>query len=513
MPDQPNVLFLMADQWNARCFGFEGHPDVKTPNLDQLAASGVRFTRAYAQNPICTPSRMCYLTGQYAHNTGYYGLSGPNPDWLPHAFAHFRAHGYVTGAVGKIHTPTGWIEPSCDYFREAYAYGMGLSGSHYEEFLRGAGQEDDRDDDTMQEWAEIGGGGQGLDARPSRLPYELCVDRWTASHAQNFLRVRPSDRPFFLWVSFPRPHETYLPSQEFWDLYGEDRLTLPPNANDPMTDKPPHARRHALQQRETNRLWVFEPRDWEHGRRRVLRGYYGCCTQVDHAVGEVLATLDELGLRDDTLIVFCADHGDFAGEHGIIEKAPGVAYEAITRVPYIWSWGKRFPAGQSCESLVESVDFFATVCHLAGLLPPVMCDGLDLSRLLGGEHVLLREAAFTETPWTKRIRTERWSFVHYQPAMFPEAEDVGELYDLEADPWELTNLYHDLAYQEVVQSLRRQVAEWVIGTSHPTTVLPMPAHLTNPVGVGPTPPLPEDRRIPPSCLIDQVREGRSRNYL
>jgi len=161
MANRPNVLFLMVDQCYARCLGVEGHPDVQTPNLDRLAASAVRFRHAYVQNPICTPSRMCYLSSQYAHNIDYYGLDGPNPAFLPNAFAHFKAHGYVTGAVGKIHTPVGWIEPSCDYFREAYVYDESFCGSHYEEFLRGAGREDDRDDDILQELAGTGGAGTG----------------------------------------------------------------------------------------------------------------------------------------------------------------------------------------------------------------------------------------------------------------------------------------------------------------------------------------------------------------
>src|SRR5206468_2433162 len=110
-------------------------------------------------------------------------------------------------------------------------------------------------------------------------------------------------------------------------------LTLPPNADDDLQGKPAHVRQ-MLRQREPDGIWLFEPRNWEQGRRRVLRGYLGCVTQVDDAVGHVLATLRELDLARNTLIVFCADHGDFAGEHGIIEKAPGVAYEAITRVPF-----------------------------------------------------------------------------------------------------------------------------------------------------------------------------------
>ena len=109
---RPNVLFIISDQHNARCLGVAGHPDARTPHLDEMAADGVRFTECTTQNPICTPSRVSYLCGQYCHNHGYYGLSGPCPPRLPHLFDQFRAAGYRTGAIGKIHCPTGWVARS-----------------------------------------------------------------------------------------------------------------------------------------------------------------------------------------------------------------------------------------------------------------------------------------------------------------------------------------------------------------------------------------------------------------
>jgi arylsulfatase len=113
-----NILFILSDQHNAKVLGGLGHPDVKTPHLDRMAAEGVRFDRAIAQNPICTPSRMCYLSGQYAHNHGYYGLSGPNPGGLPTVLGHFRRAGYRTAAMGKIHCPEYWVEDDSDVFHE-----------------------------------------------------------------------------------------------------------------------------------------------------------------------------------------------------------------------------------------------------------------------------------------------------------------------------------------------------------------------------------------------------------
>ena len=116
MSNKPNVLFLFADQFNARCLSAAGHPDVKTPNLDRLANGGTRFENAYVQNPICTPSRMSFLSGLYASTHGYYGLYGREPDQqLTSMFSYFKEHGYRTGALGKLHTPRYWIERDCQF--------------------------------------------------------------------------------------------------------------------------------------------------------------------------------------------------------------------------------------------------------------------------------------------------------------------------------------------------------------------------------------------------------------
>lgn len=132
---RPNVLFILSDQHNARCMGHEGHLDVQTPHLDRFAGQSMRFSRAIASNPICTPSRVSFLSGQYCHNHGYYGLCGPNPRGLPNLFSHLRRFGYATGAIGKIHCPEYWVEDACDCFEDtAHTSGVGRS-PEYTRFL------------------------------------------------------------------------------------------------------------------------------------------------------------------------------------------------------------------------------------------------------------------------------------------------------------------------------------------------------------------------------------------
>jgi len=470
---QPNILFIISDQHNAKCLGVSGHPDVKTPNLDTLAQEGVRFTNAITQNPICTPSRVSFFSGQYCHNHGYYGLGGRNPGGLPNILGYFREFGYTTAAIGKIHCPENWIERDCDYFREAYKPAPGKTLSDYAQYLAEKGLLEDRDDEFLQEYVAKRGknSGQGLDARCSRLKYEDSVEGWCVKEARKFIETC-GDKPFIMQVSLPRPHECYTPSEPFWSMYDEDKISLPPNADYDMSLKAPHFQK-ARKGFEKGEWTLFEPRAYLAGRRRVLRGYLGCVSQVDYAVGELLEILKEKGLEENTIVIYTSDHGDFAGEHGIIEKAPGITSDAITRIPFIWRWPGKCREGFISEQIVEAVDLAPTLISLAGLSPLSTCDGKDLTPLLQGEDKILHRVGVTECPFSKSIRKGKWRMVHYPPEMF--GKEFGELYNLQEDPYEMKNLFFEREYQPLVNELRRELLNWLITTSRPITICPSPA--------------------------------------
>ncbi|MFC1677117.1 sulfatase [Planctomycetota bacterium] len=475
----PNVLFIISDQHNAKFLSCKGHSDVKTPNLDQLAKEGVRFDNAICQNPICTPSRVSYISGQYCHNHGYYGLSGPRPMGLPTIFGHFRQAGYVTGAIGKIHCPAYWVENDTDHFKEVYAGCSIGNKSAYADYLKKKGLLELRDDGMypeqkgIQDWTS-------KDGRVSSLKYEDSVEGWVAAESIRFMkRESKGNRPFFLEMSLPRPHQIYCPSEPFWSMYDESKISLPPNVDHDLTGKPPHMKKAAKWYR-SDKWTLFEPRSYKAGRLRKMHGYLGCVSQIDHAIGQVVDWLDANGLSENTIVIYGSDHGDYGCEFGMMEKIPGISSDAVTRIPFIWRWKAHFKAGHVAKEIVEAVDMSTTLCSLTGVETFETSEGKDLKPLLEGEHKELHKIGVTEAPWSKSVRKGKFRLVRYTENMFSKQEygddgyegAFGELYDLEADPWEMKNLYFDPKYADVVAEMNNDLLEWLITTTRPATVHP-----------------------------------------
>ncbi len=473
MATKPNVLFILSDQHNAKVLGHQGHPDAKTPNLDRMAAEGVRFDAAISQNPICTPSRVSWLSGQYCHNHGYYGLSGPNPRGLPTLLGHFRRGGYRTGAIGKIHCPEHWVELDSDLFHDTCGCSIGGRSPKYRKYLAERNLTHLEDHGALQEFGPRGR--QTVEGRPSKVSYRDGQEGWCAAEAQEWMGQCAKDKqPFILHVSLPKPHQCYTPAQEFWDLYDQAKLTLPPNADYEMKGKAPNLIRTARSWR-TRKWQLFEPKTFAAGRLRKLHGYLGSVSHVDHAVGELIDWIDANGLTDDTIVVYSSDHGDYACEHGIMEKAPGICSDAITRIPMIWRWPGHFKGGHVAREVVEAVDLANTLCALAGLAAMETADGRDISPMLRGQTGDPTRLGVTEFPWSRSVRKGKWRLVYYPPAMFAKdyPNGFGELYDLEADPWEMTNLYFDPKHAAQVRELERDLVDWLITTTRPTTAHPL----------------------------------------
>lgn len=507
-----NVLFILSDQHNAKCLGHEGHAQVKTPALDRMAREGARFRACTTANPICTPSRVSFLSGQYAHNHGIYGLCGPRPQALPSVLGHFRRHGWRSAAIGKIHCPEYWVEDDCDLFREVCAGCSIASNPEYQAHLKAKG--------LLEAYhaseGRPGSHGQCLDGYISELPWEDTPEGWISRQGQGFMREsRAAGRPFILHASFPRPHQTYAATRDAWDLYPEPQL--PPNADYDRraAGKAPHLIRGAEGFRN-NPTWVdFEPKTYEAGRLRKLRGYLGNISMVDRAVGELLAFLDAEGLAEDTIVVYSSDHGDYACEHGLIEKAPGICADAITRIPFLWRVPGVTRAGHVSQEVVESVDVAPTLCALAGLPILATADGRDLSPQLAGAPGDADRPGVTEFAWSKSLRWRNWRLVRYPRAMFPAEHPDGfcELYDLASDPWEMRNRWQDPACAAIRAELESRLADWLVTSDRVVS--------TNCVNPPPDPQVVErfkvrteaDGRIHPRHLHGLVARRGNLNYL
>ncbi|NOY75242.1 MAG: sulfatase-like hydrolase/transferase, partial [Kiritimatiellaeota bacterium] len=373
--NKPNILFIMADQHHAGRLGCCGDSVVQTPQHDRIANEGVRFTSAYANSPICGPSRSCFFSGRYVHQHGVYLNSGMDPACSEWMTGHFREHGYTTAGVGKMHMGPLWVASQLDYIRNENIFDaphddlFGPMGAHYYSYLAENGLWEKcefMDSQKAGPWP----------CRTWPLPEEYSPEAWIGRETVRYLREQPSDKPFFLHVSFPRPHDPLYVPEPFDTMYDPDTIPLPPNAADNFRTKSPRSRAawECLKTKERVYPYLASSSD---ELRRIEARYYGLISLNDKYIGLILDELEARGILDDTIIVFTADHGDFAGEHGLHFKNLGI-YEPVHRIPLLLRSPGRIAAGTISDLLVESVDLYPTLCDLAGLPVPDRISGASV---------------------------------------------------------------------------------------------------------------------------------------
>lgn len=431
--DRPNVLLIYADQFNARCLSSAGHPNVLTPNIDSLCTGGVRFTNAYAQNPVCTPSRMSFLTGLYPSTHGYYGLYGREPAPLYSSiFSHFTEYGYRCGAIGKLHTPRYWVERQCQFVYDEFI--------EFPKFLEGAGRYDANDNRKFT--------GQ-RDGTPSALPLEQSCEAALVSQFKRFIanQGEPNDRatdaePWLAWASFSRPHSPITPSEPFASMYDPADLVLPPSADSKSwTNLAQWSRKVPGRKGEPEEVVL----------RNMVAKYLGLVSQVDWGVGQIIAHLAEQQILDRTIIIFTADHGDWAGEMGVWSKTAGIRNSAICRVPLVVRLPGESLADEVEADIVETIDVFPTLCDLAGIDAKVPLQGRSFASRLKGDDWVGRDDALTENAGRKVLTTPVWRYLSNLPGR------KDELFNREADPWETHNLIDDPEFASVLSELRARL--------------------------------------------------------
>lgn len=435
-PEKPNVLLLMSDDLNTALSGF-GHPQCRTPNLDELASRGVRFENMHCQYPVCGASRASMMTGLYPYTNGMLGNRGNLRENLPDVVTLsqlFRENGYHAGRVSKI-------------------YHMGIPF----EIIDGTAKHDDPPswDETVNvqapeqnapgvrtEWSPGDTGSQtftGVEASSGDLEH---ADGMAAEAAIEFLK-RNRDKPFFLGCGFVRPHVPLVAPEKYFDLYDRDNMIAPEVPEDDLDDVPKIIREY-----KANSRYDVTP-ELHKG---LLEAYYASISYMDAQVGRVLAALDELGLRDDTIVLFTSDHGYLLGEHHKFQKQH--LFEESTRIPFILSvpWMQE-SAGEATRHLTELVDVYPTVAALAGLVPPENLAGKSLVPLLEApaSKTWDRDFVFTiSRNGGESIRSHDWRYIHWG-----FGEKGTELYDRKNDPGEFTNLADDPAHADRLAGMRR----------------------------------------------------------
>lgn len=516
MTKRPNFLFIVTDQQRADHLSCAGNPVLRTPHIDTIAAAGTRFDRFYVAAPICMPNRATMMTGRMPT------LHGVRMNGIPlgmdaTCFTHLLKHaGYRTALMGKAHLqnftgqekafatqyPDGLQAPPRD-LSEA-EFGVRL-GPEYARELRA-----DECDDPAKDEAE--GDFYGFDSfrlctwhgdsvrghyshwleerlpnsdsyrsrenpkpdprydapqcRWSRIPEELYPSSYIADMTVDYLDAHAasgSDDPFFIQCSFPDPHHPFTPPGKYWDMYDPAGITLPESFyHQPHDQTPALKTMHAeFEAGEADRRWVLPYAVNESEAKQINAVTYGMIALIDDCIGRVLAKLDALGLADNTVVIFTSDHGDWMGDHGIVQKGP-LHYQSLVRVPFLWA----DPAAdqpETSDELCSTLDIAQSILARAGLAPFNGMQGQNLGKVMAGDpskHDGLVIEQQTARPYmglssSVRVRTfldRRWRLTLW------EGQPFGELYDLENDPGEIANLWDDPGARSIRKDLMERMA-------------------------------------------------------
>jgi len=443
-----NVLFIIADDLRPQ-LGCYGEKQMVTPNIDRLASQGIVFEHAYCQQALCAPSRASMLSGLRPDATGVHGLKTRLSDTLPDHITlprYFKENGYETLSLGKVYHNTGddpkaWSIKPLRIKSPLYATGPGLQSVQENRKLH-----------PDLKW-------------PFGVPTEIAAGpdnsyndgRLTDQVVAELNRVK--DRPFFLFAGYSKPHLPFNAPRKYWDMYDPGKIKLPANPFPPKGITP-------YTQGDYAELRLFygiptapNPVPEEQAR-HLLHGYYACVSFLDAQVGRLLAELDRLKLRENTIVLLWGDNGLKLGEHGSWSKSTN--FEIDTRVPLIVSAPGLGSAGKHTTALVESIDIYPTLCELCGLKSPApVCQGTSFAPLLSHPDRTFKKAAYSQYPryLTPRImgysvRTERYRYTEWRNVASGQVL-ARELYDHLVDPGENINIAGFPAYVAAIIELEQ----------------------------------------------------------
>ncbi len=495
---RPNILLITSDQQHWAALGLF-NPEIKTPNLDRLAARGMAFTRAYTVNPTCTPTRASIITGNYPSQHGAYSLGTKLMESEHVVGDDLQLEGYRTALVGKAHFqplagtndfPSLEAYPilqNLDFWKKFHGPFYGFEhielarnhtdeahiGQHYALWMEEKGL------DNWRDYFRTPTGNVDAHGHHWPIPEEYHYDAWIAERTNALMEEYASqDENFFLWASFFDPHPQCMAPAPWDTMYDPDSLTLPEVREGEHEKNPPHFQL-TQQQNPDFSAWKGRSGQGIHGMHCQVKDrawlkketavYYGMVSLMDKYIGTILDKLESLGMAENTLVVFTTDHGHFLGQHGLNFKGP-FHYEDLVKVPFLVSMPGTVPQGVRSDSLQSLVDLAPTFLNFAGLKVPPSMTGLDQSPVWKGEAPTLRDHVVVENrhePDTIHVKTyidERYKLTVYF------RHDYGELFDLREDPNEFENLWDSPDHQALKHELTRKLLFAEMGKEP----LPMP---------------------------------------
>jgi len=430
---KPNILLIVADQHRHDALGCAGRFPILTPQIDRLAREGVFFENAFTPCPVCAPARQALLGGRAPESFGALW----NPDFIPmptlspdpgfHTAALARS-GYSCALVGKWNSSISFSPYDFGFSTHIgyEVYNAGIAVKYPTLSYR-----------------------NGWFGEPTPIALEDSKTHWAASQACSLMvEYAKQETPWYIRVDFTDPHLPCRPSEPFASLYDPDTVEPWDSMGDPLEGKP-------YIQRQQIRSWGLEGRTWGEWK-HTLAMYQGMVSQIDDAVGVLLAQLDSLNLTEDTIVVYTADHGDLCGGHGMLDKHY-VLYDDVTRVPLLIRYPRLAHAGHRAKEFASNcLDLGATLGELCGVKVSAG-HGIPLTPMLTGESKPGRDFAVSAASgqqfglYSQRsIRTKDWLYVW-------NMTDMDELYDSAADPGQIRNLIHQPDLMEVVEELRKKL--------------------------------------------------------
>lgn len=447
---KPNIILIMCDQFRGDCLSFDGHPDVKTPYLDTLAADGTYFKHAYSACPSCIPARVGLFTGKKPSSHGRVGYED-GVEWkYEHMMAEeFSMQGYQTGLVGKMHVHPPRLQ--CGF--QSIRLHDGYIGHYRKANLPHWMHQTTSDDyirflkNELGEFADVNGSGVENNSwitHPWIYEERLHPTNWAVDESIRFLETRDRTKPFFLMTSFVRPHPPFDAPKSYFDLYYGKELRQPAQGDwvDPSLC-------------EADGMIL----DSVHGcrdaqlRHEAMAGYYACITHIDHQIGRLITALENDETYHDTIIIFTADHGELLFDNQLFRKV--LPYEGSTRIPMIFHVGKNIKKclPHTSESVVELMDIMPTLLDLCDLPIPQGVDGSSLKQELFEGTAISRDYLHGEHSRDVE-QSNQYIVTNKDKYIWFTQTNIEQYFDLENDPREEHNLIHDPAYQARIQELR-----------------------------------------------------------